>query len=75
MDTKNLEKGTKVYYKGDMANLEGYGKIIEKIDNDYGIMYDVLLDDGRIFKRVMHQAINSEYRFKVIGGKKNNDLC
>ena len=49
----DLKVGQGVFYKGDMANLEGYGKITTRHElKEWGIFYDIQLDDGRTFDRV-----------------------
>jgi len=53
MNVESLKVGQELLFKGDMANLSGRGKIIEIHENErFGISYDVLLDDGRIFSRI-----------------------
>ena len=48
-----FNNGTRVYYTGDMANIEAEGTIC-KVYNDprWGISYDIVFDDGRLFRKV-----------------------
>jgi len=47
---KHLKVGQRVFFKGNMANLEGYGKITTRHEHRlFGITYDIQLDDGRTF--------------------------
>ncbi len=49
----DLKVGQRVFYKGDLANLEGYGKITTRHEiKNWGIFYDIQLDDKRTFYRV-----------------------
>lgn len=45
----SIALGTKVYYKGDMANAEGFGRVT--VIHSRGLV-DVSMDDGRRFTRV-----------------------
>lgn len=42
-----LEIGTRIYYGGDMANLEGFGEIVDAKANAYCDDVRVRMDDGR----------------------------
>ena len=67
IDINNLPISQKVFFKGDMANLEGYGRITKRYDHrEFGISYAVLLDDGREFNRVEPKGFLSEYRWVLI---------
>lgn len=68
MNTNNisrdyLEIGTKIYYTGDMANIEGFGEIIDIKDSKfYGPKADIYvkLEDGRDM-RILPLNISNEY--------------
>jgi len=44
-----LSNGQRIYYTGDMANIEDYGTVtnIRPPNRFYGESYDITLDDGR----------------------------
>jgi hypothetical protein len=48
-----LEHNTRVYYTGDMANIESEGTIC-KVNNspEWGLSYDIVLDDGRLLRGI-----------------------
>lgn len=43
MNYRRLEKGTEVYYTGDMANHAGFGSITLIREDEYGVQYKVML--------------------------------
>lgn len=57
-----LEKGTRIYYTGDMANNEDFGTIV-KVENHsrWGVSVDIKLDDGRDIRRLSPLAFSPEY--------------
>lgn len=67
INLNNLPIGQRVFMKGDMANLEGYGKIVNRLEfKEFGIYYDIKLDDGREFRRVPARSFDSEYSWVLI---------
>ena len=61
MTISELTVGTEIYYAGDMANIESTGKVIET-GNIMGMDYlDVMLDNGRIMKRMSPVEFRSVY--------------
>lgn len=68
MDYKTLKIGTKVFYTGDQANIEGLGEIVEvKQDQWYPVFYKIALEDGRIWNHTMPSAFEgSGKRFWVL---------
>ena len=54
-----MNKGTRVYYTGDAANHESEGTV-SRIINDpkWGLSYDIVFDDGRLFRGVNPLAFN-----------------
>jgi len=53
MNYAKMTAGTRIYYTGDMANLESEGTIYNVVDSlRWGLSYDLHLDDGRIFRGV-----------------------
>jgi len=42
-----MQVGTKIYYRGDMANMEGTGFISRVSDGSI----EITMDDGRVFKK------------------------
>lgn len=49
MDKTSLEKGTKIYFNGDMANEEGFGIITNQRMDQFGTIVDIKMEDGREF--------------------------
>lgn len=50
-----LKRGDRIYYTGDMANIEGEGavsRVHQPGPFTSGMQYDILMDDGREFRRV-----------------------
>lgn len=64
----NLKVGQKIYYTGDMANTSDFGEIVNIINDKWGLRYDVKLNDGRLFRAVMHLGFDKGpgQRFKTI---------
>jgi hypothetical protein len=57
--------GTRIYYTGDMANQDGFGEIIAVHGPDRwysGNCYDIRMEDGRLWKRVMDCQIQTKDR-------------
>lgn len=53
MSYTNMPKGTRVYYTGDMANIEAEGTICRvNPAGTWGMSYDIVFDDGRLFRGV-----------------------
>lgn len=69
--TETLTAGTRIYYTGDMANLSGEGVVSKVIADRSGAFYDITLDDGRVFRFVMHVAFAARpgCRWQVRAGK------
>lgn len=70
---ENLQVGERVYYTGDMANVDGCGSITEVHGPDrfYARWYTVKLDDGRESRGIMpsnfgHPSKNRGERFQVL---------
>lgn len=42
----------RIYYTGDMANPEGWGKITDIKDDNWGLRYTVTLKDGRVLREL-----------------------
>ena len=65
MLTENYQVGDQVYYTGDMANHEGFGRIVKRREADRfaPVSYDIELmdDDGetRLFRGVYHLGFQS----------------
>jgi hypothetical protein len=47
-----IKIGMKIYYRGDMANIEDFGEITEIIINKWGKFFSTKLEDGREQKKV-----------------------
>ena len=56
-----LEKGTKIYYSGDMANCEGFGVITKTYNDKYGDFVDIKMDDGGEKNRLYKMAFSEKY--------------
>ena len=70
MKTDEYQAGDRIYYTGDMANIEDEGIIIKRheADNYAPVNYDIHLNDGREFRRVYHLsfAAGSGRRFWLL---------
>jgi hypothetical protein len=44
---KNLQPGDRFYYTGDMANGDSFGTITARIEDKWGLSYNVEFDDER----------------------------
>lgn len=42
-----LTESTRIFYRGDMANMEDLGTIARAYSDKWGRFYDITLDDGR----------------------------
>ena len=51
-----LNRNDRIYYTGDMANLEGEGTISRVGNNGYGDQCDIVMDDGRLMRGVYFLA-------------------
>ena len=65
-----LTEGTKVYYTGDMANVDGAG-VITKVnppDRWYAVSYNIVLEDGRECLHIMPSnfGMGGGCRFQVM---------
>ena len=48
-----MERGTRIYYTGDMANIEDFGTISRVVHSPrWGTSYDIVLDDGRLLRGI-----------------------
>jgi len=47
---KQKEIGTRVYYRGDMANSDGFGTITSIRSDKYANWTEITLDDGRTLR-------------------------
>jgi hypothetical protein len=54
-----LPEGTRIYYRGDMANNEGFGTIAKAYTNRWGYFYDLEMDDGRRFEGTHTIAVHT----------------
>lgn len=61
MDKKDLTKGTRIYYTGDMANEEGLGVITRQITDRFGTVVDIRMDDKRFFPSISVIAFSDKY--------------
>jgi len=52
MEANEIKIGQEIYYRGDMANAEGFGKITEVIRDKWGDFFSTKLEDGREQKRI-----------------------
>lgn len=67
MKVKNFNIGQKLFFKGNVANLSGYGMIVRVFENEtYGTTYDVKLEDERVFNRVEDSNINPNGSWKMV---------
>ena len=55
MKTSDITVGMAIYYRGDMANSEGFGEVTEvKINKKWGDAVVITMDDERIFEISTH---------------------
>ncbi len=57
-----LEKGTRIYYGGDMANPSDFGTITATVTDKWGQFVTIKLDDGRDIKLLPICAFSDEYK-------------
>jgi|TARA_R110000803_G_scaffold9121_3_gene29072 hypothetical protein len=59
---KNLEIGTEIFFNGDQANREAFGKVVSVGQDRFcSRWYDVELNDGRKFDRLTHNSFSPKY--------------
>ena len=59
---ENLKQGTEIFFNGDQANREGFGKVVSVgSDSFYSRWYDIQLDDGRKISQLSHNSFSPEY--------------
>ena len=56
-----LEKGDKIYYGGDAANLPGIGIVKRAYSDKWGSFVDVEFEDGRKKKRLSLSLFSEKY--------------
>jgi hypothetical protein len=77
--------GTKIYYRGDMANQPGFGEVAGHRLSKWGNGYNIKMDDGRVFNieeislndvdkghggtRFVTLAAHNAYRNNLINGR------
>ena len=47
---KQITTGTRVYYRGDMANIDGLGTVTEYEQTRWGDQVTITMDDSRIIR-------------------------
>tara|TARA_R110002020_G_scaffold288114_1_gene503587 strand:- start:575 stop:823 length:249 start_codon:yes stop_codon:yes gene_type:complete len=57
-----MKKGTKIYYTGDMANIEGFGTVTRAYEDKWGKWVDIKMDDGRDFANTTAHTIGNVYK-------------
>ena len=57
----NIERGTEIYYTGDMANGEGYGVVSKAYKNCVGNLVNITMDDGREIRGILRSMISNKY--------------
>lgn len=51
MDYTKMKVGTKIYYTGDRANIDGFGKITKVESSEYyPVLYTIKMEDGRVLR-------------------------
>ena len=62
-----MKIGERIFYTGDMANPEGWGKISDIKDDNWGLRYTVTLKDGRVFPSIFPAMFENSVgqRFKT----------
>ena len=59
---ENLRQGTEIFFNGDQANREGFGKIVSVgRDSFCSRWYDIELDDGRKISQLSHVCFSPKY--------------
>ena len=56
-----LQKGTRIYYGGDMANMEDFGTITAAYTNTWGSFVDVAFDEGEDNRGLPVALFSPEY--------------
>jgi hypothetical protein len=57
---KNIEIGTKIYYRGDMANMEGFGEVTSVMNDRFGSYFSAVLEDGREINKLPAHMLSEE---------------
>lgn len=67
MDYAKLKTGTEIYYTGDMANVDGFGRISRVFGDKWlPVQYRIVMDDGRVWRSVSPNAfLRIGRRFRV----------
>ena len=59
----NIQKGTRIYYHGDMANNEGFGIVTDRKTDKWGTDIYIKLDDG---ENSLFTQAHSQMNIKVM---------
>lgn len=62
MKLEDLPKDTRIYYGGDMANIDGFGTIINTEKDKWGEFVDIKMDDGHDIERLPVCMFSTEYK-------------
>ena len=57
-----MNKGTRIYYTGDMANREGFGTVTRAYEDKWGKWVDLKMDDNRDFGSTSINSIGTVYK-------------
>ena len=61
MKHPEIQKGTKIFYHGDMANPQGFGVVTNRYANEWGEFVDIKMEDGREKIRITIVAFSDKY--------------
>jgi len=61
MKKTTITEGTRIYYTGDQANEPGFGTASNYCSDNWGKIIDVVIDDGRVFKKIFIAHISEQY--------------
>jgi hypothetical protein len=56
-----VDVGMEIYYHGDMANIGGFGVVIDREESKYGVNIKILMEDDR-WLNVSENVFDSEYK-------------
>jgi len=64
----NMKVGDRIYYTGDMAGTPDYGVITAIYNNIWGNFVNIILDDGREFRKLYRTSLH----LHIIGSRNGN---
>ena len=62
MNFEQLKEGVRIYYGGDMANLESFRTITKQHNDRWGQFVSIKLDDGRTINKLPVIMFSADYK-------------